>query len=110
MKRFVIGLAVLAAPLLIAPASAQEELRLGAEVYSYKCASCHGDLGPDGPDAGGEVVPPFFVGPRYLYAVSPRDIRAAVLYGVPGTGMIGMGGELSDEEIEALIEYIEYYR
>src|SRR5215470_11676423 len=96
------------------PAAAQElgALRLGAMVYEINCASCHGQLynpgGPLGPEAG--AIPAFYAGGRYLVNISPANIRAAVILGVPGSGMEPLGGAVSDEQLEALIAYIESFR
>jgi mono/diheme cytochrome c family protein len=99
---------------LALPVRAQEvpQLRLGAAVYEGTCASCHGQLddpgGPLGPEAG--AIPAFYVGSRYLLHVSPQNLRAAVLLGVPGSGMVPLGGSLSNQEFDALIAYIEWFR
>jgi mono/diheme cytochrome c family protein len=104
------GVVVLVA--ILVPQTSAQELRLGAAVYEANCAPCHGQLydpgGPLGPEAG--AIPAFYVGGRYLMSISPPNIRAAVLLGVPGTGMNGLGGELSDEQLDALIAYIEALR
>ena len=99
---------------LAAPGAAQEvrEFRLGAAVYEGNCAPCHGQLynpgGPLGPETG--AIPAFYAGGRYLLNVSPASIRAAVILGVPGSGMEPLGGAVSDEQLEALIAYIESFR
>jgi mono/diheme cytochrome c family protein len=89
-----------------------QELRLGAIVYEENCTPCHGQLynpgGPLGAETG--AIPAFYVGSRYLMSVSPQSIRAAVILGVPGSGMEPMGGALSDEQLAALIDYIESFR
>jgi high-affinity iron transporter len=109
-----VALAFALVAVLTPPLRAQElqELRLGATVYEGNCAPCHGQLynpgGPLGPEAG--AIPAFYTGARYLLRVSPADVRAAILLGVPGTGMIGLGGDLSDEQLDALIAYIESFR
>ena len=99
---------------LTSAATAQNvrELRFGAAVYETNCATCHGQLynpgGPLGPETG--AIPAFYVGSRYLLNVSPERIRIAVILGVPGTGMIGVGGAISDDQLEALLAYIESFR
>jgi mono/diheme cytochrome c family protein len=94
-----------------APATAQN-LELGRAVYVEDCANCHGEIeypgGPVDPERG--AFPPYYAGNSYLLNVSPANIRAAILYGVTGTGMTGWGGDLSNEALDSLIGYIEYIR
>jgi len=97
--------------LLAAPAAAQE-LQLGAAIYQQQCAVCHGELyRPDGPlDAESGPLPAYYAGHSYLMSVPPMYIRTAVLYGVTGTNMHGIGGAMSNGELNALIAYIESFR
>lgn len=92
---------------LAAPAAAQNEL--GNAVYQQNCAACHGELAPpqSGPvDREEGAIPAYYSGNNYLLRVSPEQMQAAILYGVPGAGMTGFGGALSSGEIEALMAYI----
>ena len=93
---------------------AAQELEVGAAIYQQQCAYCHGELGYPGgpyyPEPEPGVNPAFYAGSFYLMRVPPIDIRAAVLYGVTGTGMTGIGGAFSNEELGALIAYIESFR
>ena len=104
----------LLAAALVSQVSAQDlqRLQLGGAVYEASCAPCHGQLydpgGPLGPESG--AIPAFYAGSRYLLRLSPANISAAILLGVAGTGMSGLGGELSDEQLDALIAYIEWFR
>ena len=94
-------------------ASAQNPyLQLGNELYQSQCATCHGELydpgGPLGPEAG--AIPAFYVGSRYLMMASPQQLRVAILMGVTGTGMNGLGGQISNVGLESLIDYVESFR
>jgi mono/diheme cytochrome c family protein len=115
-RRVVDRLSIAALALLLtvlgASSAAAQSWNLGRLVYIQNCAPCHGEIespgGPVAPERG--AVPAYYAGSNYLMAVPPRTIRVAVLYGVTGTGMNGMGGQLSDVEIESLIGYIESFR
>ena len=106
------GILSLLAAAATARVAAAQELRLGAYVYQAECAPCHGELsypgGPIYPEPG--VNPAFFAGGSYLMQVPPATLRAAILYGVTGTHMNGIGGMLSNQDLEALIAYIESFR
>jgi len=92
--------------------NAQDQLQLGGAIYEAKCALCHGQLydpgGPLGPESG--AIPAFYAGSAYLLRLSPATISTAILLGVAGTGMSGLGGQLSDQQLDALIGYIEWFR
>lgn len=105
----------LALALAAAAPSAQAQnpyLLLGNELYQSQCATCHGELydpgGPLGPEMG--AIPAFYVGSGYLLMATPQQLRVAILIGVPGTGMNGLGGQISNEGLEALIDYVESFR
>jgi mono/diheme cytochrome c family protein len=96
------------------PVAAQElqVLRLGDAMYEANCAPCHGQVydpgGPLGPEAG--AIPAYYTGGGYLLRVSRLNLQAAILLGVPGSGMTPLGGSISDEQLDALIAYIEWFR
>jgi len=88
------------------------QLQFGGAIYEAECTPCHGQLydpgGPLGPETG--AIPAFYAGSRYLLRLPPQTISTAILLGVAGTGMSGIGGELSDAQLDALIGYIEWFR
>lgn len=98
--------------LLVARSASAQSFALGEAVYEENCAVCHGQLidapGPTDDEAG--AIPAYYQGHNYLLAVPPETLRAAVLYGVPGAGMQGFGGAISDLQLESLIGYIESFR
>jgi serine protease Do len=95
VERLVDELNVVALP-AVAP-----QLDRGRRLYADNCALCHGARGGgDGPSAEG-LDPPVrsFQGPEMMDGMSPRQIHAAVTFGIDGTPMPAYGGELDDEEI-----------
>lgn len=71
-------------------------LVLGQSVYAEQCARCHGSAGRggSGPRLAGEVV-----------AAYPDVEDEIALVAGGRRGMPAFGGELSDEEIEAVVRY-----
>lgn len=73
-----------------------EPTGVGAEVYRMSCASCHGPRGQGG------------VGPSLVGIAERRTLEEhlkIVREGSPGTQMPGFAGDLTDEEIEAVVEH-----
>ena len=115
LNRCLLGLvnfALLVAAIAWSTAAAAQYLPLGADIYQRACVSCHGEIyapyGPISEEPG--VIPAFYVGNAYLPRIPPSALSAAILLGVTGTGMNGLGGSLSNEELESLIAYIESFR
>lgn len=95
-------------PLPATPENAQR----GASVYAADCASCHGEDGRgDGPGSRGLKPPPAELG--WLARVPTRRLDAymdwTVAEGGPplGTAMPSFKGKLSDQDIWAVIGYIQ---
>ena len=83
-----------------------ESLEAGAATYSQVCQICHGDGGRgDGP-GGAALEPP----PADLVVHVPlhpeADLFRFIRDGIPGTGMAPLGGQLTDEQIWHVINYI----
>jgi DMSO reductase family type II enzyme heme b subunit len=90
----------------------------GEELYQYRCAACHGDVGAgDGPAAD-------FLYPRprdfslalFKYKSSPgtslvrdEDLFQIIKHGLNGTGMPGWETLLSDAQIKSLIPVIKHF-
>lgn len=72
------------------------------ELYSSKCAACHG--------ANREGVPGFApaLTPESLAARSDAETREAILKGISGTAMPAFEATLSPEEIDALLQLIKH--
>lgn len=70
----------------------------GASIYSQRCAMCHGS------DAKGGVGPDLTVD-DYAQGKTPEAITNSIANGV-GSAMPAFGGQLNDEEIKALVDYL----
>ena len=83
-----------------------ESLASGAAAYTQICQACHGEGGRgDGP-AGAALDPP----PADLVVHVPlhpeADLFRFIRDGIPGTGMAPLGGQLSEERIWHVVNYI----
>ena len=83
-----------------------ESLEAGATSYVQMCQACHGETGRgDGP-AGVALDPP----PANLVIHVPlhpeADLFRFIRDGIPGTGMAPLGGQLSEEQIWHVVNYI----
>ncbi len=100
--------------------TADESLRLGQRLYAENCAACHGESG-DGngvmaiphpaegdPDSFGRALlpPSDFTDASKMLGASSALLQGKILRGGMGTGMPYWGTIFTDEEIEALIDYI----
>jgi mono/diheme cytochrome c family protein len=92
------------------PAEALRVQQDGAEaVYRRLCLACHGREGKgDGSAAAAlDPAPTDFSAAEFQEGRSDEEIAQAV---TDGTGsMPGFGSQLSDEEIEALVEYVRHF-
>jgi mono/diheme cytochrome c family protein len=90
------------------PAS-PEIIEKGKAVYQDKgtCVLCHGMNGAgDGTGAVGlDPAPRNFRHPGFWRHRTEGELFWVIKHGSPGTSMIGFGGQLSDEEIWAVIQY-----
>ena len=104
--------------------TSEDALALGAALYSQNCAACHGENGagdgifarrvPGAPGQssqadtirGSEVEPATaFTGPALLGA-SNALLQGKMIRGGMGTGMPAWGPIFSDEELQALLDYL----
>ena len=81
----------------------------GKALYEGKgtCVTCHGTTGRgDGPGAAGlDPSPRNFHHHGFWRHRTEGEVFGVIKHGSPGTGMIGFGSMLSDEEIWTIIEY-----
>ncbi|HZR46954.1 MAG TPA: cytochrome c, partial [Candidatus Manganitrophaceae bacterium] len=80
----------------------------GAQLYSQKCAACHGSKGEGGPTG------PALKGDPFITHGKPADIKKVILQGRNGADKkyknipIGMPGGLSSEpEADALVKFLQ---
>jgi mono/diheme cytochrome c family protein len=102
----------LAMPALAAePASGPPEAT-GKRVYGERCAPCHGDDGGgNGPAAAAlEPRPRNFRDATFWKGRDVAQIRQVVRQGKPGTMMQPFQGVLTDEEIDAVVAFVERFR
>ena len=86
------------------PLSTHEEERTtrlmddGKKEYAARCASCHGQDGKGG-------IGPDLTGKKYKYGKTAPEVTRSVSEGRPG-GMPPFKGELSQEKIEGVVQYV----
>jgi cytochrome c oxidase subunit 2 len=98
-----------------------DALALAKETYNKECAACHGEVGKgDGVmvrdlmpfsythgDFGHSLMqPPDFSDPEHILGASPALIEGKLLRGGMGTGMPLYGPIYTQEELEALVNYL----
>ena len=79
-----------------------------AALYHNYCSVCHGDQGDGQSRARGSLNPPprdFTTAQALTELTRPRMV-AAVKGGVPGTAMVSFGSQLSDKQIQAVVDYV----
>lgn len=93
-------------------------LRRGERVYRRHCATCHGRQGDgEGPTARFlRVTPRDFTRAAYKWRTTPSgslpsdgDLLRTVRVGAPGTPMPSWEGRLSDESMEAVVQFIKRF-
>ena len=82
-------------------------LKLGRDVYNYRCYFCHGYSGDARTLAASYLDPK----PRDFQSTKAEEmpverIRAAVRHGIPNTAMKGFTGILNDQEMEAVSQFV----
>jgi mono/diheme cytochrome c family protein/plastocyanin len=108
-----------------------QELETGRELYSANCAACHGEAGDGGGVMAGsltaqdmavmqegsagisghESLPPVdFTDAASALGASPALLEGKIIRGGMGTGMPNWGPILTDEEVKALIAYLQTFQ
>ena len=114
MKRFLIAVA------LLAGCEAKVDLALGEKLYAQHCASCHGDSLEGQPDWRKRLPNGRFPAPPHDASGHTWHHPDGVLFAVTKHGLVppyapagyesdmpAFGGKLSDQEIRAVLDYIE---
>jgi mono/diheme cytochrome c family protein len=94
----------------VSPARAGERPTKGGEInpaliYHNYCSVCHGDRGDGRSRARGSLNPP----PRDFTSAGEltRDAMVVIVtHGKPGTAMVGWKTQLTEQEIQAVVDYI----
>ena len=96
--------------LIVVAATSAIAAQSAADLYSEKCAACHGDTGKgDGP-AGQAMQPPPVPFSTGLKGKSDSWIATVIAKGGPAVGMtpaMPPHPTLSDDQVKALIQYIK---
>lgn len=89
----------------VAPALSSSDEQKAAQIYAAHCVSCHGAAGNGNGPAAGALKP----NPANFHVRQPSSERARDVLnnGVPGTAMPAWKGQLSAEQIELLIPYVQ---
>lgn len=110
--------APLALALLATPALAQDAAHPGKAPYDRWCAPCHGVNGDGNGDAAAYMLPRPRDFTRALYQIrttgtgqlpTDADILHVIDEGMPGTAMPGWRTRLSQQERQALVEYLKTF-
>ncbi len=90
-----------------AVAGNQQALRPALLYHNY-CSVCHGDHGDGKSHAETSMSPPpkNFTLPAVAKSLTRERMITAVRDGLPGTAMAGWKSQLSEKEIEAVVDYI----
>ncbi len=91
----------------------------GKQLFTNKCASCHGQDGKSEGTGTGvtvsrerkfEVVPPALNNPGFLASASDAWIRQTIVSGRPGTIMPSQATlQINDEELDDIVSYIRSF-
>jgi copper transport protein len=86
-----------------------ESIQLGGVSYAETCSACHGVTGlGDGPQSGGLSSPPADLSVHVpLHADS--DLFGFIRDGIPGTAMPGQAGNLSEDEMWHLVNFLRTF-
>ncbi|WP_164851408.1 c-type cytochrome [Larkinella soli] len=74
-------------------------LQQGKTIYDTRCVSCHGAQGEG-------AVGPNLTDDYWIYGGSIRDIFRTIRHGIPNTPMVAWKHSLTDEEQQAVSNYI----
>jgi copper transport protein len=92
-----------------AVACSSESIETGHVAYLNTCASCHGESGHgDGPLASGLSSPPADLG-VHVPLHADGDLFGFIRDGIPGTSMPGQAGNLSEDEMWHLVNFLRTF-
>jgi mono/diheme cytochrome c family protein len=98
---------MLSAAAFAAPTAPRREIRPEL-IYRDYCSVCHGDRGDGRSRVRETLAPPprSFTEPGARERLPRERMIAAVRDGKPRTAMVGWGTQLTEREIEAVVDYI----
>ena len=100
-------------------AATSESIAAGKRVYDVTCAACHGSQAQGAVKAGITISiieeqrgkqPPDLTDDQADHGSSDGEVFTVVKRGLPPTMMPGFGGQLSDEDIWRLVNYLRTLR
>ncbi|MEW8657218.1 MAG: c-type cytochrome [Candidatus Thiodiazotropha endolucinida] len=99
---------VLILPILSVHSLAVGNMKDAGLLYSQYCSVCHGDRGDGKSRARGSMIPPprDFTSPQSSVELTRDRMVLSISEGRPGTAMAGWKKQLSNEQIEAIADYI----
>ncbi|MCU7941485.1 MAG: c-type cytochrome [Candidatus Thiodiazotropha sp. (ex Cardiolucina cf. quadrata)] len=99
---------VLILPILSVHPLAVGSMKDAGMLYSQYCSVCHGDRGDGKSRARGSMIPPprDFTSPQSSVELTRDRMVLSISEGRPGTAMAGWKKQLSNEQIEAIADYI----
>jgi mono/diheme cytochrome c family protein len=78
----------------------------GGMLYMKSCAMCHGETGTRTTTGRMQPPPRDFTSPAVAAELTRKRMIASVTNGRPGTAMMGYGTQLSQGDIEAIVDFI----
>lgn len=90
------------------PASAIADGSRGRIVYNKNCSVCHGEKGDGRSRAQASLNPPprDFTSPAARAELTQQRMITSVTYGRPDTAMAGFKSQLSEQDIQAVVDYL----
>ncbi|WP_420477001.1 c-type cytochrome [Noviherbaspirillum sp. ST9] len=104
----ILGLTSMSPAVAAAPGDKGHKAMSPAAIYHNYCSVCHGDRGDGNSRAKGSMVPPpkDFTNPGVAYALTREQMVNAVANGKSGTAMTPWKSQLTQKEIEGVVDYV----
>lgn len=91
------------------PAAESNPIKEGEELYQKNCSVCHGDKGDGNTWVSHELnpKPKNFTDPLVINVMTRKRMRDSITNGRSGTAMQPFKSQLSESEINRIIDYIQ---